>query len=195
MPYLHDINICCKVQEQTKTNGYTRAPGTANWPPLPSLARQPRHQAPEDLSYPRYLSLGLSTGSACQHLLTLSSRPSDALVISSPISRDMRWEALPVELLATWAKFNGVKYGNVEIRKIASDTEDRGAGVFALRDLQATVPEPSILMVIPQDLILSLPLVENYAKSDKHLREVLEAVGEFGRVRQMHADMPSIPGH
>lgn len=107
----------------------------------------------------------------------------------------MRREALPIELLATWAKFNGVKYGDVEIRKIASDAEDGAAGVFALHDLDPPASEPSILMVIPRGLILSLQLVESHAKTDKHLREILEAVGEFGRVREMHADMSPILGH
>jgi hypothetical protein len=42
--------------------------------------------------------------------------------------------------------------------------------------------EAPILLGIPSDLILSLETVHNYAKSDRYLREVLEAVGHFGRV-------------
>jgi hypothetical protein len=42
--------------------------------------------------------------------------------------------------------------------------------------------EPPILLEIPSDLVLSLETVQNYAKSDRYLHEVLEAVGNFGRV-------------
>ncbi len=40
----------------------------------------------------------------------------------------------------------------------------------------------NILMTVPRDLILGVECVEGYAKSDKHLREVLEVMGEWGRV-------------
>jgi hypothetical protein len=41
---------------------------------------------------------------------------------------------------------------------------------------------PEILLQIPSDLIISLETVQNHAKSDPYLRDVLEAIGDFGRV-------------
>ena len=44
------------------------------------------------------------------------------------------------------------------------------------------VYQPKILLTVPKDLVLSQSLVEEHAKSDRHLREILEAVGDFGKV-------------
>lgn len=38
------------------------------------------------------------------------------------------------------------------------------------------------LLVVPKELIISRQNIELLAKSDRHLREVLEATGDFGRV-------------
>lgn len=43
------------------------------------------------------------------------------------------------------------------------------------------------LITVPKDLILSLENVWVFAKSDRHLREVLEAVGEYSRVPSLSA--------
>ena len=45
--------------------------------------------------------------------------------------------------------------------------------------------EGSVLITVPQELVLSLDNVWIYAKSDKHLLQVLEAVGDYARVRVM----------
>jgi hypothetical protein len=52
---------------------------------------------------------------------------------------------------------------------------------MAARELQGGSVEP--LLVVPKDLIVSRANIELVARSDRHLREVLEAVGDFGRVR------------
>jgi hypothetical protein len=101
------------------------------------------------------------------------------------IISDMKRASLPVDFLSTWAKFNGVLYNNVAVWTVTTGTENRGAGVVALESRYCAEGEAVNLMVVPKGLVLSLGLVEDHAKSDKHLREVLEAVGEFGRVREV----------
>jgi hypothetical protein len=52
--------------------------------------------------------------------------------------------------------------------------------VIATRELKETGVEP--LLVVPKDLIISRENIELLAKADRHLRELLEALGDFGRV-------------
>lgn len=42
--------------------------------------------------------------------------------------------------------------------------------------------QPQVLLQVPSDLVLSLDTVHDYSKSDRQLREVLEAVDDFGWV-------------
>lgn len=91
---------------------------------------------------------------------------------------------LPVEALPTWARLNGIKFNDIGFEKL-----ENGSGIVAKADkgydAQGEGAEntgPVILMSVPPDMILSLDLVHDYAKSDPYLREVLEAMGDFGRV-------------
>jgi len=59
--------------------------------------------------------------------------------------------------------------------------EHRGSTVIAKRNMTGGDENP--LMVVPRDLVLSLENVQDHAKSDKHLRAVLDALGDHGRVR------------
>ncbi|KAI9845142.1 MAG: hypothetical protein M1837_005027 [Sclerophora amabilis] len=69
-------------------------------------------------------------------------------------------------------KLNGVKFA------FSGDSEQaRGFAAVAERDLSWIDGEP--LMIIPRDLILSSQAVEEHAKSDQNLREVLAAVGDL----------------
>ncbi|KAJ5618884.1 hypothetical protein N7510_002868 [Penicillium lagena] len=92
----------------------------------------------------------------------------------------MKRDSLPIESLPAWLRFNGIKANGVAFQKVVSA---RGSGIVATQDQMSSdnETEPPILLEIPSDLILSLETVHNYAKSDRYLREVLEAVGHFGR--------------
>lgn len=103
----------------------------------------------------------------------------------------MKRQFLPIEALSAWTRFNGVSFDGIEVRRLRTeDGVDKGSAVIATRSRPAKtrelgnddVNEPEILMHIPADLVLSLSLVETYAKSDRYLREVLDAAGEFGKV-------------
>ena len=88
----------------------------------------------------------------------------------------MHRETLPIGNLATWARLNNVEFNGVEVSSLP---ESRGSGVLAITDCHQ---EDSVLMRIPQEIIVSLENVWIYAKSDRSLTEILEAAGEYTRV-------------
>jgi hypothetical protein len=99
----------------------------------------------------------------------------------------MRRHCLPIEQLRAWATLNDVKFNDTRIEGITNpDGQYKGAGLFAARDFEASDDFETSLLSVPHDLVLSLDLVHDYAKSDGHLRDVLEAVGEFGWVGKMY---------
>ena len=91
----------------------------------------------------------------------------------------MHLEILPIHALSAWMNLNGVELYGVSIVSLPGG---RGFGLILNNGGHARDPQNSVLMKIPNDLILSLENVWIYAKADHHLREVLEAVGEFARV-------------
>jgi hypothetical protein len=104
-------------------------------------------------------------------------------------SRDeiMRRHCLPIERLRAWATLNGVKFDGTRVERITNlDGQHEGAGLFAARDFGTSQDSETFLLSVPHELVLSVDLVHDYAKSDGHLRDVLEAVGEFGRVCKMY---------
>ncbi|KAF3490762.1 SET domain-containing protein [Arthroderma uncinatum] len=101
----------------------------------------------------------------------------------------MKRQYLPIEALPAWAKLNSVMFHGVEVKRLpTSDEIDKGSAILATsrgEGLESTSDdsdlEPEILIKVPPDLILSLLRVEIHAKSDKCLREVLEATTSFGK--------------
>lgn len=102
----------------------------------------------------------------------------------------MKREYLPIDALPAWARLNGVSLSGVTFRRVeAEDGSDKGSALVATEDRETEDSGPDVLLQIPPDLILSLDTVGIYAKSDPYLREVLEAVGEFGTVSRHHWDL------
>lgn len=99
----------------------------------------------------------------------------------------MKREYLPLEALPAWSRLNGIIADGVGVQKLSSsdDSTEKGNGIVATQDRTSkeSDAQPEILLQIPSDLLLSLDIVHDYAKCDGHLREVLEAVGDLGRVR------------
>lgn len=89
------------------------------------------------------------------------------------------WLKQPIDTLPTWATFHGVSFNGIKISPLPG-FEDRGSTVIADRALEGGKAVP--LLVVPKELIISRQNIELFAKSDRHLREVLEAIGDFGRV-------------
>jgi hypothetical protein len=93
--------------------------------------------------------------------------------------RTQGWLTQPIESLPTWSTFHGVAFNGVKVGPLPG-LEERGSTVIADRELQGGKVEP--LLVVPKELIISRQNIELLAKSDRHLRELLEALGDFGRV-------------
>lgn len=88
----------------------------------------------------------------------------------------MHRETLPIDQLAVWSRLNNVEFNGVKITVVQGS---RRSGLITTAERLIDNP---VLMRIPNDLILSLETVWVYAKSDKHLRQVLEATGDYSRV-------------
>ncbi|CAG8148779.1 unnamed protein product [Penicillium olsonii] len=92
---------------------------------------------------------------------------------------------LPLETLPAWQHLNGVELSGVAFRKFGFNEHgaDKGSGIVATdtKSSSENDAKPEILLQIPGDLVLSLETVQGYAKSDRDLRDVLEAMGDFGR--------------
>lgn len=94
--------------------------------------------------------------------------------------RSEGWLKQPIEALPTWASFHGVKFNKVKIGPLPG-YEQRGSTVIAEHPLHGSNVEP--LLVVPKELIISHQNIDLVAKSDHHLYHLLEALGDFGRVR------------
>jgi hypothetical protein len=98
----------------------------------------------------------------------------------------MKHGYLPIESLPAWQRLNGIVGQGITIQKVGSDEHgaDKGSAIIATEAMRSSQDDatPIILLQIPAGLVLSLENVHNYAKSDRYLRDVLEAIGDFGRV-------------
>lgn len=98
----------------------------------------------------------------------------------------MRREYLPLQSLPVWAKLNGISTNGVAFQNLSSTESetDKGNAIVATEEKSSceTDSSPQVLLQIPRELVLSLEAVQDHSKSDRDLREVLEAVGDFGRV-------------
>ena len=88
----------------------------------------------------------------------------------------MHQEALPVSYLGTWAKLNGIEFNGIQASPLSGM---KGSGLLATTNcLKYNAP----LIIIPKELVLSQETVWLYAKSDRQLKQVLEAVGDYSKV-------------
>lgn len=92
----------------------------------------------------------------------------------------MKREHLSIESLPAWARLNGISVSRIAFKRLQIDGTDKGSAIIA--EGRQDSHSKDVLLQIPSDLILSLEAVDTYAKSDRYLREVLEAVGGFGKV-------------
>ena len=103
------------------------------------------------------------------------------------LSTVMKRRLLSIDALPAWARINNVAFHDVEIKTLkAEDGFDKGSAVVSTCKRLAKGGEggsyPHILITVPPDLVLSRRLVEECALTDMHLKEVLDAIGEYGMV-------------
>ena len=95
----------------------------------------------------------------------------------------MRYATLSIEQLTPWAALNDVRVQGIELCEniVGDDGISKGGGILATQKLE----HDEVLLSIPSDLILSKENVFQYAKMDKHFRELLDAMHDFGQVREL----------
>lgn len=88
------------------------------------------------------------------------------------------WLSLPPQAFTPWAHLNGVQFHDVKPGHIAG----RGSALIASKAVTNSAEGAECLLTVPKDLILSLEQILEQAKVDRDFREVLESLGDFGRV-------------
>ncbi|KAL8992337.1 MAG: hypothetical protein Q9169_007176 [Polycauliona sp. 2 TL-2023] len=89
----------------------------------------------------------------------------------------MRREYLPNTDLEKWADLNDVQRNSVHVD---GGENAKGKSLLVSPGVESA-QEKNVLVTVPPHLVLSLETVWIYAKSDRHLEEVLQAVGEYAR--------------
>ncbi|KAL4806663.1 hypothetical protein BDV18DRAFT_118554 [Aspergillus unguis] len=96
----------------------------------------------------------------------------------------MKRASLPMDALIPFARLYNVSLRGVTFQKLrAENGTDKGGAIVATDDRKSESgdsEENEVLLKVPSDMILSLETVQERAKYDQHLRQVLEAVGDFG---------------
>ena len=88
----------------------------------------------------------------------------------------MRRARLSFESIPEWAKAHGVKLNGVSISKSES-----GYGWGVVATTVSTEPRHQFI-VVPPELIINIDLIWRCSGTDPHLREILEANGDFAKV-------------
>ncbi|KAL8707423.1 MAG: hypothetical protein Q9220_007542 [cf. Caloplaca sp. 1 TL-2023] len=86
----------------------------------------------------------------------------------------MHYEHLPISALKTWASLNDVQFSYITTDETFNN--EKGHGLVSTAEV---TQENKVLLAVPPHLVLSLENVWIYSKSDRHLHEVLHAVGEY----------------
>lgn len=98
------------------------------------------------------------------------------------------WLQLDTTALKTWAEASGITFINAS----PSVVPGRGVGLLANSDLMSESSYPTEILSIDEELVLSGDAVRRHAQFDKDFREVLESLGDFGRVGPVSIS-PSLP--
>lgn len=88
------------------------------------------------------------------------------------------WLSLPPEAFNPWAQLNDVKFHDVKPGRIAG----RGSALIASKAVTNSAEGAECLLTVPRDLILGQEQISEQAKVDRDFRELLESLGDFGRV-------------
>jgi hypothetical protein len=82
---------------------------------------------------------------------------------------------LSVDSLPVWASLNDIHIGDIRVGTL----DGRGQGIIASTPLPAEdqQAEPPVLVRVPHEIILCESVIESYAKGDRRLKEILDAMG------------------
>lgn len=88
------------------------------------------------------------------------------------------WLQLDPAAFNEWTSLNDIRYHKTYPGSIPG----RGGALLAAESLNAANDQSNLLLTVPTDLILSLEQCQEHAKVDKDYRQLLDALGDFGRV-------------
>lgn len=92
---------------------------------------------------------------------------------------NMKFDRLALENLPSWSMINGIETSGIRLEPhIIRDGVDCGGGLVS----NTATKEDTVLVSVPQDLILNREQVFLQAKTDAHLRQLLETLGDFVEV-------------
>lgn len=92
------------------------------------------------------------------------------------------WLSRPVSALRTWASLSGASFKHVRVGHMPG-LEHRGSAIIAERALSGNDYDP--LVTVSRGLILSKDRVDEQSKTDGNLKEVLDSLGDFGKVNKV----------
>lgn len=92
----------------------------------------------------------------------------------------MKYDSIPPDQLETWSRLNNVQLHGVEIRSNILDVDgnSKGGGLVSTSDHASE----DILLQIPNELVLCKDSILQCARSDTHLRQLLDVLDDFVQV-------------
>lgn len=101
----------------------------------------------------------------------------------------MQYASLPTSQLAAWATLNNVALHGVKVEHdIVEHGNNKGGGIIAT----ANHDEGDILLVVPQDIVVSKQQIADCARADARLRELLDALAESDLTRVRCLTLPTL---
>ena len=82
---------------------------------------------------------------------------------------------LPIDTLPVWASLNNVHFSDVEVGALG----EKGQGIVSTAQISETgdAADPPVLLKVPHDVILCEDVLDGYAKGDKRLKGLFDAMG------------------
>lgn len=96
---------------------------------------------------------------------------------------------LPVDSLPAWTSLNDVRFGDVKVGALG----EKGQGIVSTAQISETgdAADPPVLLKVPHEVVLCEDVLDGYAKGDKRLKDLLDAVGpQVPHLRSFHVHHP-----
>jgi len=89
----------------------------------------------------------------------------------------MKQDVLSLAQLRSWATLNNVLFHGIKISPdiVTEDGTNKGGGVVSTAEHSSG----DVLLLVPNDLVLSRERVLQCAKTDQRLQELMDALGDF----------------
>jgi hypothetical protein len=125
--------------------------------------------------------LSVRTAVFVSHHLQYSTTQSGELFLIAMLIRQGKaegWLQADTVTIRAWLRHNGVKFCAIEPKII----DGRGTALVASEDLQSSSLTSQEILTIPKEMVLSIETVHSHSLFDQDLKQVLESLGDWGRV-------------